>query len=185
MSEHGGRVLLLDDDQVFAQILQRQLSMHCEEVVIASTLEQARAVLQQGKFSHALLDMNLQHETGLSLIEELCSEHQSIRVVVLTGYASIATTVQAMRLGASNYLEKPATLRQIVQALFEDQPVLTQDAGEGFDTMSLKRREWEHIQRSLEEHNGNISATARALGMHRRTLQRKLTKKPCKKVTQP
>lgn len=186
MSDQVVRVLLLDDDEVFSQILQRQLSAYCDEVVTATTLEQAREQMQSAQFSHALIDMNLQQATGLRLIEKLCRQHDPIRVVVLTGYASIATTVQAMRLGASNYLEKPATLIQILQALFGDEQAERADEdGDGFETMSLKRREWEHIQRSMEEHDGNISATARALGMHRRTLQRKLAKKPCKKPTHP
>lgn len=186
MNDQTVRVLLLDDDEVFSQILQRQLSAYCDEVVAATTLEQAREQMQSGKFSHALIDMNLQQATGLSLIEELCLQHDPIRVVVLTGYASIATTVQAMRLGANNYLEKPATLAQILQALFDDdKDDLVVEEGDGFETMSLKRREWEHIQRCMDEHDGNVSATARALGMHRRTLQRKLAKKPCKKPTQP
>lgn len=186
MSDQTVRVLLLDDDEVFSQILQRQLSVYCDEVVTATTLEQARALMQLGKFSHALIDMNLHQATGLGLIEELCLQHEPIRAVVLTGYASIATAVQAMRLGASNYLEKPATLAQILRTLFDDdKDDLAAEESEAFETMSLKRREWEHIQRCMDEHGGNVSATARALGMHRRTLQRKLAKKPCKKTTQP
>lgn len=186
MSELMECLLLLDDDEVFSQILQRQLTPYYEKVVTAVTLDEARQCMREQKFSHALIDMSLQDATGLSLIEELRLEHEPIRVVVLTGYASIATTVQAMRLGACNYLEKPASLSQIVQVLSDaEEMAVTVEGESSFETMSLKRREWEHIQRSLSENDGNVSATARALGMHRRTLQRKLARKPYKDTVQP
>ena len=99
---------------------------------------------------------------------------------MLTGYASIATTVQAIKLGADNYLAKPADAAAVLRALEEDAEGMdTQpEIADGFQTMSVSRLEWEHIQRVLNEHEGNVSATARALNMHRRTLQRKLAKKP-------
>jgi len=100
--------------------------------------------------------------------------------LVLTGYASIATTVQAIKLGADNYLAKPADSAAILRALDEDaaEPDLTEPDAQEFQPMSVSRLEWEHIQRVLNEHEGNVSATARALNMHRRTLQRKLAKRP-------
>ena len=97
------------------------------------------------------------------------------RIVILTGYASIQTAVGALKLGACHYLPKPATLVDIVKALLDDDIETEHVLGEG--RMSIQHLEWEYIQRTLAEHGGNIAATARALNMHRRTLQRKLTKK--------
>jgi two-component system, response regulator RegA len=99
-----------------------------------------------------------------------------MRIVILTGYASIATAVQAVKLGAVEYLAKPADVEDIVAALDGTRPLR---APEGVP--SVKRLAWEHIQRVLQEHDGNVSAAARALGMHRRTLQRKLAKRPASK----
>jgi two-component system response regulator RegA len=97
-------------------------------------------------------------------------------IVVLTGYASIATAVEAVKRGAANYLAKPAKADEVVQALSGEESAMP--LPEDYAPMSVERLEWEHIQKVLAEHDGNISATARSLGMHRRTLQRKLAKKP-------
>ncbi len=101
-----------------------------------------------------------------------------MRILMLTGYASIQTAVEAIKLGATNYLPKPAGVAEILSALQSDQPNTELEIAE--QPLSVDRLEWEHIQRVLAEHDGNISATARALNMHRRTLQRKLAKKPVK-----
>jgi len=100
--------------------------------------------------------------------------------LILTGYASIATTVQAIKLGADNYLAKPADSAAVLRALDDDSGSVASndDEASDFQPMSVSRLEWEHIQRVLNEHEGNVSATARALNMHRRTLQRKLAKRP-------
>ncbi len=116
--------------------------------------------------------------SGLVALPQLLESVPEARLVVLTGYSSIATAVAATKAGACNYLCKPATIDQILEA-FES----TGDQAPEIpvDPISVERLEWEHIQRVLQDHDGNISATARALGMHRRTLQRKLQKRPVKK----
>ncbi|KZZ47862.1 hypothetical protein A3759_28850 [Thalassolituus sp. HI0120] len=120
------------------------------------------------------LDLRLEQDSGLQLIQPLKQRLPDVRIVMLTGYASIPTAVEAVKLGAHNYLHKPATLQELMNA-FSDNPQ-TQEVEQTPEVMSVDRMEWEHIQRVLNENNGNISATARALNMHRRTLQRKLQK---------
>jgi len=119
-------------------------------------------------------------ETGLALVDHLHKLDNNTRVVVLTGYASIATAVEAIKLGAIHYLAKPADADEIIAALHRDEEGdATVSVGE--QPMSVRRLEWEHIQKVLTEVEGNVSEAARRLGMHRRTLQRKLQKKPVKK----
>lgn len=115
-------------------------------------------------------------ESGLRLIPELRSLSDGVRIVVLTGYASVATAVEAIKLGATHYLAKPVDADEVVAAFGRAAgdaatPVASRP-------LSVDRLEWEHIQRVLAENGGSISATARSLGMHRRTLQRKLSKRP-------
>jgi two-component system response regulator RegA len=124
----------------------------------------------------AILDLNLGGSSGLRLIGAVRQSNPECRIVVLTGYASISTAVDAIKLGADQYLAKPIEVDAIVRALTDEQVPDDGDAGEG--TLSVSRLEWEHIQRVLADNSGNISATARALKMHRRTLQRKLGKRP-------
>jgi two-component system, response regulator RegA len=124
----------------------------------------------------AVLDLNLGGTSGLKLIGVVRQANLHSRILVLTGYASISTAVDAIKLGADQYLAKPVDVDAIVRALIDSQAPDQEDAGEA--TLSVSRLEWEHIQRVLAENDGNISATARALKMHRRTLQRKLAKRP-------
>ena len=124
-------------------------------------------------FSHAVLDMKLSDGHALDLIADLCALQPAIKVVLLTGYASIATAVQAIKRGAYNYLAKPATLNEILAA-FE----ITLSLPVPEQPLSLKRLEWEKIQQTLTENQGNVSLTAKQLNLHRRTLQRKLRKRP-------
>ncbi len=127
----------------------------------------------------AIVDLRLGDEDGLTLIKPLRALGARIRIVVLTGYASIATAVKAIKLGADDYLAKPVTASSVLDdATARREAVAAQSASVGAEPMSPRRLEWEHIHRVLAEHAGNISATARALKMHRRTLQRKLAKKP-------
>ena len=135
---------------------------------------------RQQHFTDISLDLNLGEQSGLQLIAPLRALQPQATLLVLTGYASIATTVQAMRMGADNYLAKPADSAAVLRALDDEalQALPDASATEVFQPMSVSRMEWEHIQRVLNEHGGNVSATARALNMHRRTLQRKLAKKP-------
>lgn len=164
--------LLVDDDEAFLQVLSRSLARQGIGTVTASHPDSALTLLEQHPVSHCVLDLNLAGESGLQLLPELLERQPDLEVLVLTGYGSIATAVEAMRRGAANYLCKPVTVGQLINGF---QPLET---GPDLRTEppSVEEMEWEHIQRVLNEHEGNISATARALNMHRRTLQRKLQK---------
>jgi two-component system response regulator RegA len=168
-------LLLVDDDEALLQVLGRALQRRGYEVHPASTLAQARERIAAHCPDGALIDLKLERESGLDLITDLKAVNEDMVIVVLTGYASIATAVAAIKRGASNYLAKPASVDDVVRALQgrEDLP-----PAEDYAPMSVDRLEWEHIQKVLRENDGNISATARSLGMYRRTLQRKLAKKP-------
>lgn len=171
------RVLVVDDDQAFAHMLKRTLVRHGMTVHETHDSTAALACIQANTIDAVLLDLMLGDESGLLLIEPMLMAHPEVRIVVLTGYASIPTTVQALKLGAHNYLAKPVGAHEVIAALEGDEVASNHDMTES-KPMSLKRLEWEHIQRVLAEHDGNVSATADSLGMHRRSLQRKLFKKP-------
>jgi len=164
--------LLIDDDAAFLEVLTRALSRQGIEATGAQTQAEALNALNQKAFRNCVLDLNLAGESGLQLLPELLALQPSLNVLVLTGYGSIATAVEAMRRGAINYLCKPVTVSQLLNG-FE---ALTTVPGLRPEPPSVEEMEWEHIQRVLNEHEGNVSATARALHMHRRTLQRKLQK---------
>ncbi|KPQ30577.1 MAG: two-component system, response regulator RegA [Marinobacter excellens HL-55] len=164
--------LLIDDDQAFVQVLCRSLARQGIDAISAHNRSSALEALSQHSFDRCVLDLNLAGESGLQLLPELLARDPGLDVLVLTGYGSIATVVEAMRRGAVNYLCKPVTVNQLVNGFepLETPPALRQEPP------SVEEMEWEHIQRVLTENDGNISATARALNMHRRTLQRKLQK---------
>ncbi|RYV00923.1 two-component system response regulator [Shewanella sp. OPT22] len=170
------KLLIIEDDKSLAQVLQRRLSSHGFEVEICHEKTQALLLARKWSPSHILLDMKLDADNGLSLIQPLKQTVPESILVLLTGFASIATAVEAIRLGADNYLAKPADTQTILQALNMEATELEELIEE--QPMSTKRVEWEHIQQVLTANNGNVSATARQLGMHRRSLQRKLAKKP-------
>ena len=174
---HG---LLVDDDPLYLRTLQRSLARREIETVtahdIASALEQAT----QAPPAFALIDLKLGSESGLALIQPLRELRQDMRILLVTGYASIATAVEAIKLGADDYLPKPATVQMILRALGEDEEAGEEpEEVEPPDAMTpISRLQWEHIQQALHETGGNVSAAARLLGMHRRSLQRKLLKRP-------
>ncbi|AWN16098.1 response regulator transcription factor [Salinisphaera sp. LB1] len=171
------RLLIVDDDVVFTRTLARALERLGHVATAADTPAAALSAVTPGHFDAAIVDLRLGERSGLALIEPLLAADANLRILMLTGYASIATAIEAIKRGAFNYLPKPATARQILAALAQDG--VTDDPVDPPGTpTSLRRLEWEHIQHVLAEHDGNVSATARALGMHRRTLQRKLAKKP-------
>ncbi|MBV8665440.1 MAG: response regulator transcription factor [Burkholderiaceae bacterium] len=173
------RFLVLDDNDIFAATLARSLTRRGFEATVAHTGAAALALAQAGPFDYVTIDLHLEQDSGLQWIAPLRQALPQARMLVLTGYASIATTVQAVKLGADDYLAKPATIESILSALQTgDAAVSSATAAPDTTLMSVDRLEWEHIQRVLAEHRGNISSTARALNMHRRTLQRKLLKKP-------
>lgn len=168
-------ILIIDDDFSFCSVLARTLESRGFHTATAHDPKIALAEAERVAPSHVVLDLNLAGQSGLNLIAPLRAQCPKARIVVLTGYASIPTAVSALRLGAQHYLPKPARTADLLQALFEDNiPVPTYHSG---PRLSVSLQEWEYIQRALAEHQGNISATARALNMHRRTLQRKLNKK--------
>lgn len=175
MTETKHRILIVDDEPVFTQVLARALNRRGYEVQQAHDAEQALALAKSFQPQRLTLDLKMADGSGLQLIEPLLKTVPDLDIVVLTGYSSIATAVQAIKLGASNYLCKPANADDILAA-FEAQRGPSVAVAES--PISVNRLEWEHIQKVLAEHDGNVSATARALGMHRRTLQRKLHKRP-------
>lgn len=170
-------LLLIDDDPGYRHVLSRALSRRGYEVLCAAEPVEALAQAARQTPAYIILDLNLAGSSGLTLIEPLHARCPRARILILTGYASIPTAVQAIKLGAHQYLAKPAEVADILQALTGDAPRPDEPPETGV-RMSVARLEWEYIQRVLAEHHGNIAATARALRMHRRTLQRKLAKRP-------
>ncbi|MGN5476774.1 response regulator transcription factor [Cupriavidus basilensis] len=185
----GTPFLVIDDDAVFAGTLARALTRRGYAVQVAHNSSTALALVSRTAFAYVTLDLHLgpqpeagstaAAESGLQLVGPLRQSLPDARILVLTGYASIATAVAAVKQGADEYLAKPANVDSILTALMAG---ISEDAAEAAMEepvpLSVARLEWEHIQRVLNEHGGNISATARALNMHRRTLQRKLGKRP-------
>jgi len=168
--------LIVDDDPVFTQVMSRSLSRRGYTPVVADSAESALPLIEEHQPSLASLDLKMEGDTGLNLLPQLIQRIPDCKVVILTGYSSIATAVEAIKLGAVNYLPKPADTDEILAALQQTDANPEQEIAE--KPMSVNRLTWEHIQKVLTENDGNISATARQLGMHRRTLQRKLQKRP-------
>jgi two-component system response regulator RegA len=167
--------LLVDDNLLYLTTLQRSLHKRGFEAVLAQQVGEALEVARVHRPAFALVDLRLGEESGLDLIAPLKAIREDMRILLVTGYASIATAVEAIKRGAHNYLMKPVTADAIVRALFEEHA----EGAEPENTMiPLARVEWEHIQQALSETQGNISAAARLLGAHRRSLQRKLAKRP-------
>jgi two-component system response regulator RegA len=173
------KLLVIDDDETFAQLMARRMRRAGYVTHVAHNAEQAIAVLREHGACRAVLDLKLGPDSGLALLPRLKRIDPDLEVVVLTGYSSIATAVEAIKLGAINYLCKPASSDAILEAF-------TANCGDpGIDLASkppsIHRLEWEHIQKVLVDNDGNVSESARMLGMHRRTLQRKLRKFPVKR----
>ena len=171
-------LLLVDDDVTFCRVVSNALIKRGYNVRIAHSADQALLSAQADAPELVLLDLNMPGDSGLALIPKLKALDNETRIVVLTGYASVATAVEAIKLGATHYLPKPADADEIVQAF--ERKAGDSNLSVGITLRSVERVEWEHIQKVLVENNGNISATARLLKMHRRTLQRKLAKRPVK-----
>lgn len=170
------KLLLVDDDAVFREVLTRALQKRGFDVQCAENADLALQVAQQNIPDYAVVDLKMPGPSGLVLVSQLKQLNSDMRIVMLTGFASVATAVEAIKLGATHYLAKPADADEIVAAF--DRDAGDAEAEPASAPMSVSRVEWEHIQRVLAEHDGNISAAARSLNMHRRTLQRKLLKKP-------
>jgi len=168
-------LFLVDDDATFRSVLKRALEKRGYAVTDADSVETALPLAGANPPEYAVIDLKMHGASGLVLVQHLHELDPNTRIVMLTGYASIATAVEAIKLGATQYLSKPANADEIVAAFGH-----RSDADSAFDAKpaTVNRLEWEHINRVLLEQNGNISATARILNMHRRTLQRKLNKNP-------
>ena len=169
-------ILVVDDDPTFNAVLVRALGRRDMAARGVTGPDAALAAIAEAPPERVVLDLNLAGASGLNLIAPILAANPDCRIVVLTGYASIATAVDAIKLGAAQYLAKPVEVDAILAA-FQHEPAGDAPPPEA-SPLSVDRLEWEHIQRVLREHDGNISATARALKMHRRTLQRKLSKHP-------
>ncbi|MEI7704620.1 MAG: response regulator [Deltaproteobacteria bacterium] len=180
MSQEAARegaptLLLVDDDEVLRERLARALRERGFDVATASAGEEAIAVARRDAPEFAVVDLRMPGANGIEVLEALREVDPATRVLILTGYGSIATAVDATRRGAVGYLSKPADADEVVAAL-TGRPVAEGMAE--IETPSLARAEWEHIQRVLADCAGNVSETARRLGLHRRSLQRKLQKHP-------
>jgi two-component system response regulator RegA len=175
MSAAGTSFLVVDDDERFRTRLARALGDRGHRVHTAQDHAEALGLARARRFERAVVDLRMPGPNGLHVIRDLLALQAELAVVVLTGYGSIATAVEAVRLGARDYLTKPCHADRILSA-FEGEPA---DLAEpNFETPSLARLEREHIERVLVECGGNISKAARVLGLHRRTLQYKLAKFP-------
>jgi two-component system response regulator RegA len=169
-------LLIVDDDPVFCDVLAKAMTKRGFDVTYTHTITSALEKVESLMPEYAIIDLKLSDESGLILIDKIKKLDPGTRIVMLTGYASIATAVEAIKLGATHYLAKPVDVNDIMAA-FErisgdtEVPISSHP-------LSVGRLEWEYIHRILTENNNNISVTARILNMHRRTLQRKLAKKP-------
>jgi two-component system response regulator RegA len=172
-------LLLVEDDAIFANTLTRRLTKHGFHCVHVDSNSEALLACHRHKPDYVLLDMKLAQETTLSIIKPLRKLRPESRIILLTGFASIATAVDAIKLGADDYLSKPLDTQTLLAALNESKAsTIATNADIDGETLSAEQVQWQHIQQVLKANDGNISATARQLSMHRRTLQRKLQKKP-------
>lgn len=173
------KILIVDDDELYCSVLKSAFEQRAYSVQIALDQQQARQCTEQFDPDLAIVDLRLGHDSGLNLVSYLHKKNKKTQILMLTGYASIATAVEAVKLGAIQYITKPANADEILAAF--SQPDEGQRSAPAEQPLSVKRMEWEHMQKVLLACDGNISKAARQLNMHRRTLQRKLAKRPVKK----
>jgi two-component system response regulator RegA len=169
-------VLLVDEDIALCEVLSRSLAVHGFEVRVAHTAKQASQLVDDDPPRCAVVALKLPDASGLKLLSAFLGLNPHMRIVILTGYPSIRTAVEAIKLGATDYLAKPANVDEVISALQRNRG--NDGVPIGKKPMSVHRAEWEYISLVLHENDGNISASARALSMDRRTLQRKLHKPP-------
>jgi two-component system response regulator RegA len=177
VAETARSILVVDDDATFRARLVRAFASRGFDARGAADVEEAIALAQTDSPELAVVDLRMPGRSGLDLVRELKAIDATTRVVVLTGYGSIATALEAVRLGATHYLTKPADVDEILAA-FERTKDAAAPVEIEHEVASLARAEWEHIHRVLTDCNGNVSQAARLLGIHRRSLQRKLAKYP-------
>lgn len=171
----GDTILITDDDKAFCAALTGAFRRRGFKVVVAHDYEDAISEAEAWSPGRAVVDLRMPGRGGLEVVGELHQKHPSMKIVVLTGYGSIATAVEAMKLGAVHYLTKPAEPDEVLAAFERTEPA-TDVSEESANPRSLEEVEWEHLQRVLTDCAGNISEAARRLGMHRRSLQRKLAR---------
>lgn len=171
-------ILIVDDDPIFRERLARALQRRGYDARVAADYEQAIAQTRQDPAEMAVLDLRLPGQSGLELMRDLLEIEPTMRIIMLTGYGSIATAIDATRLGALNFIQKPADADDILAAFDRGQRPPLSESQVDYQAPSLARAEWEHIQRVLADCGGNITRAARQLGIHRRTLQRKLDSFP-------
>ena len=171
---NGASLLIVDDDRPWLTRLAKAMESRGFTVLTAETVAEGLAIVRETPPSYAVIDMRLDDGNGLSVIEALHEVQPNARALILTGYGNLASAVNAMRLGAVDYLAKPADADNIYDALMA---VTGEKAAPPENPMSADRVRWEHIQRVYELCDRNVSETARRLNMHRRTLQRILAKR--------
>lgn len=167
-------LLLVDDDEAFLRRLAKAMEKRGFEVEVAGSVSAGRAIATARPPAYAVIDLRLEDGNGLDVVEALREKRPESRIVVLTGYGAIATAVAAVKIGATDYLSKPADANDITNALLSAGDTLPPPPE---NPMSADRVRWEHIQRVYEQCDRNVSETARRLSMHRRTLQRILAKR--------
>ncbi len=172
------KLLIVEDDIAFANTLKRRLEKHGYECTHVDNNNDALLACHRILPDYILLDMKLAEETTLNIITPLRKLRPQSRIILLTGFASIATAVDAIKLGADDYLAKPIDSQTLLATLSNTKAAMIDIKDEPEQTLSAEQVEWQHIQQVLKANQGNISATARQLSMHRRTLQRKLQKRP-------
>jgi two-component system response regulator RegA len=173
MTDAAETILVIDDDRTFCSALAGALRRRGFKVVVAHDYDDGCAEARAWHPSRAIVDLRMPGRNGIETVASLVAEHPGVRVVVLTGYGSIASAVEAIKAGAVHYLTKPASVEEILAAFERTEAVPDLPAA---PTPALGEVEWEHLQRVLGECSGNVSEAARRLGLHRRSLQRKLSR---------
>lgn len=168
-------LLLVDDDEIFLNRLGRAMEKRGFDVLRAASIAEAREILAAKPPAYAVVDLRLEDGNGLDIVDALREARADARIIVLTGYGAIATAVAAVKMGATDYLSKPADADEVIRALLASSEDMLPPPPES--PMSADRVRWEHIQRVYEQCDRNVSETARRLHMHRRTLQRILAKR--------
>lgn len=176
MDDSPPSILIVDDDDTLRSRLARAMRTRGFEVVEAANYDEAIGAIEQQEINRAVLDLKMPGKSGLELLREVKTRSPLTETVVLTGYGSIANAVDAIKMGAVNYVTKPADAVQILAAFSSEQPAPKPADDSEFAPQSLAEAEWEHIHRVLSDCGGNISEAARRLDIPRRTLQRKLKK---------
>lgn len=181
MSDSAPSILLVDDDDVLRTRLARAFEQRGLDVRAAGSAAEALASARAESPELAVVDLRMPDASGLDVVRELARIDPQTKIVVLTGYGSIATALEAIRLGAVHYLQKPADADEILAALRRSEHAPDEAPHPPAEVPSLARAEWEHISRVLADCGGNVSQAARLLGVHRRSLQRKLSKYPSRR----